>query len=163
MDQKIRDFQQTMPIITALRQESMRERHWAQLADELKQTCLNPQSDSFTLQTLVDIQIVQYKENIDMISDSATKELNIEVKLKDIKDTWEVMELDLTDYKKRYKKISATKDISEILEKNTVDLQSMKSSSHYIPFKDVVEDWEYKLVNVNDTLEMLLQVQRKWM
>ena len=59
----------------------------------------DPDSAEFTLEKIIEWGFDQYAEKINDISGAATKEMAIEVGIKDISDTWEVIELDMGPYK----------------------------------------------------------------
>ena len=59
----------------------------------------DPESAEFTLEKIIEWGFDQYAEKISDISGAATKEMAIEVGIKDISDTWEVIELDMGPYK----------------------------------------------------------------
>ena len=57
------------------------------------------EAEDFTLEKIIEWGFDQYAEKISDISGAATKEMAIEVGLKDIAETWEVTELDMAPYK----------------------------------------------------------------
>ena len=57
------------------------------------------QSIEFTLEKIIEWGFDQYAEKIGDISGAATKELAIEIGIKEISDTWEQIELDMSTYK----------------------------------------------------------------
>ena len=59
----------------------------------------DPASVEFTLEKIIEWGFDQYAEKISDISQSATKELAIEVSLQEINNTWETTELDMGPYK----------------------------------------------------------------
>ena len=59
----------------------------------------DPQSIEFTLEKIIEWGFDQYAEKIGDISGAATKELAIEIGIKEISDTWEQIELDMATYK----------------------------------------------------------------
>lgn len=59
----------------------------------------DPTSETFTLEKIIEWGFDQFAEKINDISQSATKELQIEVALNEISATWEVTELEMGPYK----------------------------------------------------------------
>ncbi len=57
------------------------------------------EAEDFTLEKIIEWGFDQYAEKIGDISGAATKEMAIEVGLKDIAETWEVTDLDMAPYK----------------------------------------------------------------
>lgn len=70
-------FKATMPLIADLRNPAMRERHWDALIQEVG-TAIDPNSDSFTLETAIQLRLDLLAEFISELSGSASKEMAIE-------------------------------------------------------------------------------------
>jgi dynein heavy chain len=152
-----------IPIVLDLKNNSFRERHWAQLTDLIGKP-FKPSDDSISLQTMIEYGLEQYAEQIASISTSATKELSIEQGLHSIEMSWAGVDLDIVPYKRGsgYYKLRSVETIFELLEENQVNISSMKSSKYFIAFEAEVNHWEQILSNTMEVIEMLLQVQRHW-
>lgn len=71
-------FRRTLPLITDLKNPAMRDRHW----DKVKITTnleFNEKSDEFTLESIANMQMQNYADEINDISTTASMELTIEV------------------------------------------------------------------------------------
>lgn len=90
----IEAFKRTMPLISDLRNPALRSRHWSHLMTTI-QTHFDPASDSFTLDSIVQLRLDQHAEYISEMSLSATKELAIEQSLNTIAATWKELLLDM--------------------------------------------------------------------
>lgn len=64
-------FKEAMPIVTALRNEKLAEVHWAQIKNLIKKE-FDINQDDFTLKSLIDLDIIQFQEDITSISTKAT-------------------------------------------------------------------------------------------
>ena len=95
---KVDQFRRTMPLINDLKNQAMRPRHWTQIQEEMNRN-FEHTSDEFTLEKIIEFGFDQYAEKINDISGAATKELAIELGLKEISDMWEATELDMGPYK----------------------------------------------------------------
>ncbi|XP_074081620.1 dynein axonemal heavy chain 2 isoform X1 [Macrotis lagotis] len=160
---KIEQFKRTMPLISDLRNPALRERHWDQVKDEV-QRVFDQESDSFTLEQIVELGMDQHVEKIGEISASATKELAIEVALQNIAKTWDVTQLDIVPYKdKGHHRLRGTEDVFQALEDNQVALSTMKASRFVKAFEKDVDFWERCLSLILEVIEMVLTVQRQWL
>ncbi|XP_034502705.1 dynein heavy chain 2, axonemal isoform X3 [Ailuropoda melanoleuca] len=160
---KIEQFKRTMPLISDLRNPALRERHWDQVRDEIQRE-FDPESESFTLEQIVDLGMDQHVEKIGGISASATKELAIELALKNIAKTWSVIQLDIVPYKdKGHHRLRGTEEVFQALEDNQVALSTMKASRFVKAFEKEVDHWERCLSLILEVVEMVLTVQRQWM
>uniref|UniRef100_A0A8C5L4X8 Dynein axonemal heavy chain 2 n=1 Tax=Jaculus jaculus TaxID=51337 RepID=A0A8C5L4X8_JACJA len=160
---KIEQFKRTMPLISDLRNPALRQRHWDQVKDEIQRE-FDQESESFTLEQIVQLGMDQHVEKIGEISASATKELAIEVGLQNIARTWDVTQLDIVPYKdKGHHRLRGTEEVFQALEDNQVALSSMKASRFVKAFEKDVDLWERCLSLILEVTEMVLTVQRQWM
>ncbi|KAI9101992.1 dynein heavy chain and region D6 of dynein motor-domain-containing protein [Phlyctochytrium arcticum] len=161
---RIQHTRRSLPLLQDLKNPAMRDRHWAQLMDEVGKT-FDPKGDDFTLENILEMGLDQYAESIANLSAAAAKELSIEEGLANIEKAWQVLELDIIPYKddKGYSKIRSTDAIFELLEDNQVTLSSMKASKFFVAFETEVDHWERTLSRIMEVIELLLQVQRQWM
>mmetsp|Transcript_14483 Transcript_14483/g.50911 ORF Transcript_14483/g.50911 Transcript_14483/m.50911 type:complete len:4419 (-) Transcript_14483:356-13612(-) len=155
-------FRNMIPLIQNLRQESMRERHFNVIIKEVNQH-FDPKSDSFTLQQVVDLQLVNHADLITRLADDAKKEAKIEGGLRDIEKVWATMTIDVKEYKGGAYTLKSTEELYQSLEENILALSSFKSSQFYLPFATKVEYWEKTLANISEVLEAIQNVQRAWM
>ncbi|XP_063098619.1 dynein axonemal heavy chain 2 isoform X4 [Cavia porcellus] len=160
---KIEQFKRTMPLISDLRNPALRERHWDQVRDEIHRV-FDQESESFTLEQIVELGMDQHVEKIGEISASATKELAIELALQNIAKTWDVTQLDIVPYKdKGHHRLRGTEEIFQVLEDNQVALSTMKASRFVKAFEKDVDHWERCLSLILEVIETVLTVQRQWM
>ena len=83
----IDDFLETLPLVQQLSHPSMRGRHWNALMQVTGRN-LNVHSDTFKLSTLLEADLLEFNEDVEDITNSATKELQIEEKLAVIQEEW---------------------------------------------------------------------------
>lgn len=95
---KVDQFRRTMPLINDLKNAAMRPRHWDTIQGDMSRN-FDSKADDFTLEKIIEWGFDQYAEKIGDISGAATKELAIEIGLKEINETWEITELDMAAYK----------------------------------------------------------------
>ena len=70
-------FRRTLPLITDLKNPSMRERHWKNVMEIIGKK-FDQNSKDFTLDAIARMQMHNYVEEIAEISNAATMELGIE-------------------------------------------------------------------------------------
>ena len=59
--------------------------------------------------------------------------------------------------------LGSTDEITLAIDDNAMSLQSMAASRFVAPFVDTVQEWEKKLSNVAEVIDVWIVVQRKWM
>ncbi|XP_029784654.1 dynein heavy chain 2, axonemal [Suricata suricatta] len=143
--------------------ERGRALHWDQVREEIQRD-FDQESESFTLEQIVELGMDQHVERIGEISASATRELAIELALQNITKTWEVIQLDIVPYRdKGHHRLRGTEEVFQALEDNQVALSTMKASRFVKAFEKEVDQWERCLSLVLEVVEMVLTVQRQWM
>ncbi|KAM6163721.1 dynein axonemal heavy chain 2 [Rhynchocyon petersi] len=160
---KIEQFKRTMPLIADLRNPALRDRHWDQFRDEIQRD-FDQESESFTLEEIVELGMDQHVDKIGEISASATKELAIELALQNIAKTLDMLQLDIVPYKdKGHHRLRGTEEVFQALEDNQVSLSNIKASRFVKAFEKEVDHWERCLSLILEVIEMVLTVQRQWM
>lgn len=71
-------FRRTLPLIINLKNPAMRPRHWTKVK-EIVDRDFDETSEDFTLDTIAEMELQNYADQIDDISNSATMELAIEI------------------------------------------------------------------------------------
>lgn len=71
-------FRRTLPLITNLKNPAMRTRHWKRVKEAVGRD-FDEMSEEFTLDLIAEMQLQNFAEQIDEISNAATMELAIEV------------------------------------------------------------------------------------
>ncbi|KAI0228083.1 Dynein heavy chain 2, axonemal [Lamellibrachia satsuma] len=160
---KVDQFRRTMPLVSDLKNNAMRPRHWDQIQNEMNKT-FNPDSENFTLERIIEYGFDQYAEKINEISGAATKELQIEKGISEIANAWESIILEMDPHKdKGHYKIKSTEELFIALEDNQVKLSTMKASRFVKAFEHDVDYWERTLSHIMEVVELLLTIQRQWM
>nr|XP_039250408.1 dynein heavy chain 2, axonemal-like [Styela clava] len=160
---RIDQFKRTMPLITDLKNDAMRDRHWAQIKTELQRP-FDHTSETFTLEKIIELGLDAFAEQISEISGAASKELAIEETLQEIENVWGEVVMDIIPYKERgHFRLRGTDEIFQQLEDNQVTLSTMKASRYVKAFEKTVDMWERTLSLIMECVEMILTVQRQWM
>ena len=162
LKEKLDGFKPNLPLISALRNPGMKERHWAKLSTEVN-TDIIP--DTFlTLKYLLEIEINKSETFITTLSEQAAREYGFERTLEKMKGEWKVLEFDFQPYKD-----SGTfvlKGIEEtvmLLDDQVVKVQAMRGSPYAKPLESVVVEWSNKLIYMQDTLDLWLKCQKTWL
>jgi len=165
LKQEIDDMTEILPLVTALAKPSIRNRHWDEVIELVKEE-IPYQSETFTLQQLFKCPLLQFREEIEEITESADKQLKLEKTLKEeIISHWEEAELQI----KTWKGVDAPctlggniLDIQEKLEEHLNQLNQMNAMKYVTPFKTEVTDRIALLSDVADVIEKWLKVQTLW-
>ena len=160
--QEVEAFKKYVPLVAALRNPGMRERHWDQLSKDLD-IDLHP-DDSFSLQAADKMNLLDSIEIITKVSDVAGKEYSIETALNKMQREWESQMLQVLDYRETGTFVIKVEDqTTQQLDDHIVMTQSMSFSPYKKPFEQRIIDWEKQLSLVSEMLDAWLALQRAWM
>ncbi|XP_054282731.1 dynein axonemal heavy chain 7-like [Macrosteles quadrilineatus] len=160
--QQVEDFKGHMPIIMTLGNPGMKERHWERIS-EIVGFPLRADAE-LTLAKIIDLGLEEYIPRFEAISDSATKENNLEKNLNKMINEWKDIEFTVLPYRDTGTYIlSSVDDIQLLLDDHIVKTQTMKSSLYIKPFEETIFGWEAKLSLLQEILDEWLKVQSTWM
>eukprot|EP00108_Taenia_solium_P009032 TsM_000496300 transcript=TsM_000496300 gene=TsM_000496300 len=164
LQKKIDDFNETCPLLQMLANKSMLPRHWKRI--EAVTNCqLNVYADGFLLKNLMELPLLEHKEDIEDICISSVKERDIEAKLKSIINDWTAQDFQFSVFKNRgellFKGDVAIEAIA-LLEDSLMALGSLLSNRYNAPFKPRIQEWVGKLTTTNEVIENLFKVQNLW-
>merc|ERR1719162_1732526 len=140
----------------------MRERHFETIIEQVGEP-FDPKAESFSLQRVTDLKLVNHVDLIAKLAEDAKKEAKIENGLISIATIWATMKIDVVEHKSVYFKLRSTEDMYTALEEHILQLSGFKSSQFYLPFAAKVEHWERTLANISEVCEAIQQVQKNWM
>lgn len=165
LDMKMKQFKGVVPLMVALKNEAMRERHWKELMNKTGiEFDMSP--ERFTLDNMFAMELHRYQTIAEEIINNAIKELQIEKGVKDIIDTWNLMTFTVVKHflgkEERGFVLGGTDEIMLVLEDNSMNLQSMAGSQFIGPFLMQVQKWEKTLALINEVIDEWKATQQKW-
>ncbi|XP_050294970.1 dynein axonemal heavy chain 10 [Anthonomus grandis grandis] len=163
---KMKQFRNSVPLMVALKNEALRDRHWKQLMAKTG-IVFDMAPDRFTLDNMFAMELHRFQDMAEEIINNAIKELAIERGVLEIADTWKTIAFIVYKHMKgnddRGFIIGPTDEINQVLEDNSMNLQSMAGSQFVGPFLGQVQKWEKTLANISEVIDEWLSVQRKWL
>ncbi len=105
---------------------------------------------------------MSYADAVTKTCEIAREEFKIEDALNRVVTKWETIEINMESHNKKTWKIKGSDLIFSVLEEHMGILSSQKTGLYYESFKDEIEEWEVKLQQISETLDLLLNVQRQW-
>ncbi|XP_055917464.1 dynein axonemal heavy chain 7 [Eupeodes corollae] len=160
--EEIDAFKLHMPIISTLGNPGMKTRHWEEVSEIIGFPI--KVSPELTLEKIIEYQLEDYLPKFETISESATKENNLERAMCKMVNEWEEMSFSVSPYRDSGTfKLAAIDDIQVLLDDQIIKTQTMKSSPYIKPFEEDLLKWEAKLMLLQDILDDWLRVQATWM
>ena len=156
-------FREYTPLVQALRQPGMRDRHWENLTNALGFE-VKP-DEKFTLRRgLEELKLQEHMDKIVKICDVAGKEFGIEQALNKMEGEWQEAVLLVKEYRDTGTYVLGGWDeIFQLLDDHIVMSQAMTFSPFKKPFEERLDAWEHGLKLCSDILEQWLACQRNWM
>nr|XP_046263890.1 dynein axonemal heavy chain 8-like isoform X2 [Scatophagus argus] len=160
----IDDFSESCPLLEMMANKSVVRRHWDMIT-ELTGHQFEVESNTFTLQNIMEAPLLKYKDDIEDICILAVKEKDIEAKLSQVKEAWSGQILTLMTFKDRGElmlKGAETAEILTMLEDGLMVLGSLLSNRYCTYYKADIQDWVSKLSTSSDIIEQWVIVQNLW-
>lgn len=151
-----------MPLINTLGNPGMKDRHWEQVSEIIGFPI--KKSADMTLEKVIDYGLAEYTSKFESISESATKENNLEKGMAKMINEWGDMNFLVNAYRDTGTFILASiDDIQVLLDDHIIKTQTMKGSPYIKPFEKEIVAWERKLMLLQEILDDWLKVQATWM
>jgi dynein heavy chain len=160
LNDRVRNMNTILPLISYLHSEYMQERHWKKLMATTQQE-IAFKSPSFCLADLIRLELHKYSEEVTELVDGAQKESKIENKLNTIQACWDDQVFDFKEYKD-VPVLGALDETVEFGEQHAMELMAMLSSKDVEEFKDRVLHWQKTLKTVDSVIGIWVKVQRAW-
>ncbi|CAK8694917.1 unnamed protein product [Clavelina lepadiformis] len=143
----------------------IRNRHWLQVMS-VTNSKFQLESNLFKLGHLLDIGLLKRKDEIRDITVAASKELELEVKMRGVEEEWTEQVLTFDNYKRRGPVLLIKEDSERLLEQledAQALLANMLTSKHIGPLREEAASWAEKLKGVGEVLDLWLETQDLWL
>nr|XP_036867942.1 dynein heavy chain 6, axonemal [Manis javanica] len=164
LKQKVEKMKEKLPVITDLRNPTLKPRHWEAIEQTVDATLVDLEIP-LTLERLFQLHVFDFGQEIQDISGQASGEAALETILKKVEDSWKMTEFVVLRHRdtKDVFILGGTDDIQVLLDDSTISIGTIASSRYIGPLKTRVDEWQKQLALFNQTLEEWLNCQRNWL
>ncbi|KAA6419936.1 MAG: dynein heavy chain axonemal [Trebouxia sp. A1-2] len=159
---KLEGFQEHLPLIKALRNPGLRDRHW----DKISQKVGVPvKADaSFSVTRALQLQLPKQLAVLEEVSEYASREYSLERALDKMQGDWAGVAFDTLEWRATGTCIlRGLDDIQTLLDDQIVKTQGMRASPYIGPFEERVRLWEAKLNLMQEIMDEWLKCQQGWL
>lgn len=157
----LRQLLKANKLLSELKSDAVRERHWIKIFKSLKPTKRYSQV-SMSLGDVWDLNLLAGERIIKDTIAQAQGEMALEEFLRQVRDTWTNYALDLVNYHNKCRLIKGWDELFEKCSENLNSLQAMKHSPYYKEFDEEATNWEDRLNRVHVLFDVWIDVQRQW-
>ncbi|XP_038058161.1 dynein heavy chain 6, axonemal-like isoform X2 [Patiria miniata] len=164
LKERVEGMREKLPVITNLRNPSLKQRHWEAIENILDFNLLKSE-EPISLGLLTNLDAFSHTEEIEEVSGQASSEAALETLLKKVEDAWKTTEFVVLAHRdsKDVFILGGTDEIQVLLDDSQVNISTIASSRHVGPIKPRVEEWVRNLNLFSETLEEWLTCQRNWL
>jgi len=156
---QIKSYQKVNNVVSDLRSESMRDRHWKSLMTKLNLRCM---FSELTLGDLWDADLEAQNKIVQDVIRVAQGEMALEEYLRQVREHWEQFELETISYQGKCRLIKGWDDLFLKLNDHLQSLGSMKMSPFFKTFEEEALSWEDKINRARNMFDVWIDVQRRW-
>ena len=155
-------FRGTMPVVTALRNKDIEDSHLQEIKD-LLQTEFDKDDPGFTLNSLIEMNVVQFQEEIQLISTQASQEASLRRQINALNEQWRKIDLITKPYKEgEVNVLDEIEDVFAALDDSLATINTILRSRFVKPLRAEAEGWKKTLFTLNQVIEEWVVCQKQW-
>ena len=163
VQKEINVWKKLVPLITYLKNDYMKDRHWDDVRKELNAPDLVI-GEELKLNKFYEMNIQEKAEQIQEITDKASSEDKMGKKLDEIDKNWGEAEYIFKDYARvpGIKLMHIDEDQYAVLEENMQQIQTMIRNKYKAFYEDRIVEWKKDLNEINEVWVALSETQKTW-
>ncbi|XP_054015460.1 dynein axonemal heavy chain 3-like [Hylaeus anthracinus] len=159
---KVEKFKQLVPVLQIICTPGLQKRHWEQIGKIVNVDIVL--TDTSNLSDMIEFGLPIHINKLEDIASAAVKEHALQQNLIKMKEEWSEIAFELTPYRETGVFIlTAVDDIQVLLDDHTLKAQTMRSSPFVKAFDWEMQEWEDKLLLMQDIIDQWLTCQATWM
>ncbi|KYN33583.1 Dynein heavy chain 3, axonemal [Trachymyrmex septentrionalis] len=159
---KVEKFRQFIPVLQIICTPGLQARHWEAISKIVDVPIIL--TDTSNLSEMIEYGLSAFIAKLEEISSMATKEFTLLRNLQKMKEEWQEVYFELILYRETGVFIlSAVDDIQMLLDDHILKAQTMRGSPFVKAFEEEMQQWEEKLISMQDIIDQWLLCQSTWM
>ena len=152
-----------MPIVIALGNKNLRPYHWKQIKEDILKVDIDMEGGGFSLGTLIEINAINYQEEIQNVSICASQEAYLEFQLKEIENIWDSLELKIKIYREGVFILTELDEIQLQLDDCLTSINNVMGNRYIHRLRDKGEKMQKALNLFADIFDQWKECQRNWL
>ncbi|XP_020300595.1 dynein heavy chain 3, axonemal isoform X2 [Pseudomyrmex gracilis] len=159
---KVEKFRQFIPVLQVICTPGLQDRHWESISKIVDVQIVPTEISS--LSEMVEYGLPAFIAKLEEIASAATKEYILQQNLQKMKEEWQEVYFELIPYRETGVFIlTAVDDVQMLLDDHILKAQTMCSSPYVKAFEKEMQEWEEKLILMQDIIDQWLLCQATWM
>ncbi|KAG5305945.1 DYH3 protein, partial [Pseudoatta argentina] len=159
---KVEKFRQFIPVLQIICTPGLQARHWEAISKIVDVPIVL--TDISNLSEMIEYGLSAFIAKLEEIASAATKEYTLQRNLQKMKEEWQEVYFELIPYRETGVFIlSAVDDIQMLLDDHILKAQTMRGSPFVKAFEEDMQQWEEKLISMQDIIDQWLLCQSTWM
>jgi len=156
-----RNFANSLPLVDELRNDAMRDRHWAELMKVTRKKFVI--TEDFTLGDILQLNLHTTAREVRDIVQQAIKDFGVEKFLAKLEASWKDVNFAFgLHVKKSVPLLKPVDRIRDVLEEGQVGLQTIGGGKGIPHFEDQISEWMTALTTIETVLALWTEVQKSW-
>ena len=156
---EINNFKPYLPVLKCVNNPGMKDRHWVEFSQQSGLEFLR--SQSISLKTLINCGIMSHLEQLELVSELATKEHNLENAKRKMEAEWTQIIFELLPYKGSYILVN-TENLWDVLNEHLMRTIAMTASPYIQFILSEITQWNSNLLKIQNILEAWESFQKNW-
>lgn len=159
----VEQFEAAMPIVMALRNPDLQDMHWNDIRELIGQD-LDIHQEGFTLQSLIDMNVVQFMEQIVAKSVEATGQAKLRAQLNELQEIWKGVLFTTKNYKEKDSQfiLADIDTLYQFLDEGVAQISMILGNRFVKVMRHDAEKLKKELTILSEAVDQWVEVQRQW-